>query len=104
MHVCCNNYFGQGAIKLKDHKDKVLRKMHETKIAKELRVRSNFLRAALYSRENATWIGLIMPKTAVSTLACKINIENSRANTKIIKIINQEDSVTIECEMKYKEK
>ena len=41
-------FFGCGTIELKDQKDRVLRKMYETKIAKKLRLGSNFTRAALF--------------------------------------------------------
>ena len=53
----------------------MLRKLHE-KIAKKLRLGSNFPRAALCSRKNAVGIGMIKPKTAIAMLVCKLHIGN----------------------------
>jgi len=67
----------------------VLRKIYETKIAKKLRLGSNFTRAALCSINNAVVIGMIKPKTEVAMLACKLHIGN-------ISNKMQEESLTIE--------
>ena len=90
-------FFGFGIIELKDQKDRALIKLHETTIAKKLRLESNFPREASCSRKNAVEAGLIKPKTETATLAHEMCIENVRANTKIYKIIKmQEESLTIE--------
>ena len=75
-------FFGCGLINLKDYQDKILRKLYETTIAKKLRLGSNFPRAALCSRKNALWIGLIKPKIEVAMLACKLCTLNVNKNSR----------------------
>ena len=89
--------FGCGVIKIKDHQDKSLRKLHETTIAKKLRLGSKFPRSALHSRNTAVGIGFVKPKTEVSTLEYKLCIGNARVTAKTNKIIKiQGESMTIE--------
>ena len=67
MHLHFNAYllkdsFQMWVITLKDHQDKVLRKLDETTIAKKLRLGINFTREAFNLRKKAIGIGLIKPK------------------------------------------
>ena len=97
--------FGCGVIDLKDHQPEEFRKLHETTIAKKLRLGSNFPREALNSRKNAVGLGLIKPKKVAATLAWKLYIGNVRANMKTCKIIRmQEESLTTEHERNWKGK
>ena len=103
MHLCFNAcflkkvFFECRVIKLLKSQDKELRKFHESAIAKNLRLGSNFPRVSLHSRKNAVGIRLIKPKIAVATFSCKLYIRNMRSVTKIRKIIrHQEEAVTIE--------
>jgi len=90
-------FFGCGVIKITNNQDKELRKLHETTLAKKLRLGSNFLRAAMHSRKSAVGIGLMKPKTVIAILACKLCVGNVRAKTKIGKIVRmQEESLMIE--------
>ena len=67
-------------------------------MSKKLRLGSNFPRAALNSRKNEVRIELIEPKTAISIISCKLDVDNIRAKTKICTIIRtQEELVSIEC-------
>ena len=71
--------------------------MHEITLTKKMRLGSNLLRIALYSRKSAVGIGLTKPKTAVTMLSCKRCIGNVRAKTKIGKmLIIQQEALTIE--------
>ena len=72
-----NSFFGCGVIKIKDHQNKAIRKMHE-KNRKNITLASNFTGVALNSRKNAVRIGFIKPKTAVAMLACKLYIVNAK--------------------------
>ena len=83
------SFLGLRIIELKDQQEIVLREIHETTIAKKLRLGSNFSRETLYSRKNILGIALIKPKKEVEMLACKLYIGNVRANTKICKIIRK---------------
>ena len=84
-------------MKISKQQDKELRRLYETTLAKKLRLGSNFPRAAMHSRKSAVGIGLIKPKTVIAILACKLNVGNVRAKTKIGKIIRmQEESLIIE--------
>ena len=77
MHLCFNAYLlkkvcvGCRVIKLLKHQDKDPRKLCETTIVKNLRLGSNFPRAALDSRKNAVDIGLIKPKKSSSNIVLK---------------------------------
>ena len=68
-------FFGCGVINLKDRQYKELRKLHETKIAKKLRLGSNFPRVALHSRKNAVEIGLINRKKLQQHYLAKFSSE-----------------------------
>ena len=61
--------------------------MYEEIICAKLGLGKKFLRIALYTRQNAIGIGLIMPKTAIAMLATKLYIGNLQAKTKISQII-----------------
>ena len=90
-------FFVCGVIKLIDHQDKALRKLHETNIDKKLRLGCNFPRAKCYWGKNSVGMYSIKQKIVVVILAYKLYIGNTRAHMKISKIVKiQEESVTIE--------
>ena len=90
-----NVVFGCGILELREKQDAILRKKHETKIAKNLRLGSNFPRAAFCSRENSAVIGLIKPKTALAMLERKLYVGNLRENDNTCKIITMQEEVLI---------
>ena len=61
--------------------------MYESVIAKKLRLRANFLKTVLHTRQNAVGIELVHLETVITILASKFHIGNLRADTKVSKLI-----------------
>jgi len=90
-------FFVCGIVELLEEQNIILQKIYKATIAKKMKLRTTFLRAILYMRQNVIGMRLITLKINIAILICKLYIGNIRAKSRMNKLIQyHEELIMIE--------
>ena len=80
-------FFVCGIVELLEEQNVILQKIYKATIAKKMKLRTTFLRAILYIRQNVIGMRLITLKINMVMLVYKLYIGNIRAKSRMNKLI-----------------